>query len=261
MLNHTVIFPDCILFWGTNARDITHHQHPAVQLVVGIDQPFLTKNKAGDWVECPNILVAPNHAHQCDASGMPILSLIVDQESLLGEHILHTTLQSQPWFTYSEELLSALDLPLILEYIQQQNWKQIYQHIIHFFGLDTTTSPQAPDQDERIAVVLNYLKTHLQQEITTHTLTEVACLSESRLLHLFKTHVGLPIRNYILWLRIKTAVELIITQQYNLTQIAYEAGFADAAHMTRTFNKVLGVSPSMITKNSKFVQVSLPDVL
>ena len=258
-MNYTIIYPDCILFWGTNTRNITHHQHPAIQLVVGIEQPFLTKNEAGNWVECPNILVTPNYAHQCDASHIAILSLMVDQESSLGEHILQTHLRDNSWLTYPEDTLRALALPLMLTHIQRQNWEQIYQQITHFFGLSNVTASQLSNQDERIVAVLTYLKNHLQQEITTHTLTEIACLSESRLLHLFKTQVGLPIRNYILWLRIKTAVELIIEQQYNLTQIAYEAGFADAAHMTRTFNKVLGVSPSMIAKNSKFVQVSLPD--
>ncbi|HAS42744.1 MAG TPA: hypothetical protein DCS93_19845 [Microscillaceae bacterium] len=260
-MNHTIIYPDCILFWGTNTRDITHHQHPAVQLVAGIEQSFLTKNEAGDWVECPNILVAPNQAHQCDASHMTIFSLMIDQESILGEHILQTHLQEKPWLTYPEEALNALHLSSIFQYIDQQNWVAIYQQVIHFFGIHQSSTFKDAHRDDRITKVLSYVKTHLQQEITTHTLTEVACLSESRLLHLFKTQVGLPIRNYILWLRIKTAVELIIAQQYKLTQIAYEAGFADAAHMSRTFNKVLGVSPSMIAKNSKFVQVSLPEVL
>ncbi len=259
-MNHTIIYPDCILFWGTNQRSITHHQHPAVQLVMGIEQPFLTKNNQGQWINCPNILVAPNYPHQCDAAGIEILSLIVDQESLLGEHILRTMLLHQPWHTYANEVISQLNLPQLLTDIQQQHWEQIYGQITRFFGAQTLAGLRSSHQDERVITVLNYLKAHFQENITTQILTEIACLSESRLLHLFKNQVGLPIRNYILWLKIKAAIALIIRQQYNLTQIAYEAGFADSAHMTRTFNKVLGISPSMITKNSKFVQVSLPDV-
>ena len=34
--------------------------------------------------------------------------------------------------------------------------------------------------------------------------------------------------------------------------------FSDQAHMTRTFCNMIGVPPSLISKNSKFVQVSTP---
>ena len=88
-------------------------------------------------------------------------------------------------------------------------------------------------------------------------LTEVAYLSESRLLHLFKEEMGLPVRNYILWYKLKIVLEHIL-EGNALTTASYSAGFADQAHMTRTFTRMTGVPPSLLTKNSKFVQVSFP---
>lgn len=258
-MNHTILYPEFILFWGTNTRSVTQHQHPAVQLVIGVDTPFLSKNKEGKWVACPNLLVAPNHAHECDASGIEILSIIIEQESLLGESITQGLLQDQPSFTYPPQAIEALNVPLTLQLIQSREWLKLHQLIVDFFTPKKAYSLQTVDK--RIQQVLQHIKNHLQTDITSDTLTEIACLSESRLLHLFKAQVGLPIRNFILWCRIKAAFELMMQDKHNLTQIAYEVGFADAAHMTRTFQKVLGIPPSMITKNSKFVQVFLPELI
>jgi len=39
-----------------------------------------------------------------------------------------------------------------------------------------------------------------------------------------------------------------------LSEAAYAAGFADAAHMTRTFKGMLGVTPSELRRRSQSVQ-------
>jgi AraC-like DNA-binding protein len=85
-------------------------------------------------------------------------------------------------------------------------------------------------------------------------------LSESRLLHLFKEQIGLPIRNYILWIRLKKVVELIANGE-SLTYAAHEAGFSDSAHLSKIFLKSIGINPSFLIKNSKFIQVFVPDLV
>jgi len=37
-----------------------------------------------------------------------------------------------------------------------------------------------------------------------------ACLSESRLMHLFTEQIGIPLRRYVLWLRLMTAVQFAV---------------------------------------------------
>jgi len=85
----------------------------------------------------------------------------------------------------------------------------------------------------------------------------VSYLSESRLLHLFKQEIGLPIRNYILWHRLQLAFKEL-SKGHSLTEVAYLTGFSDQSHLTRTFVKTIGATPSSLLKNSKFIQVSFP---
>lgn len=72
-------------------------------------------------------------------------------------------------------------------------------------------------------------------------IAEELALSESRFLHLFKDQMGIAWRPYLLWRRLICAVKLIITGK-SATHAAYRAGFADSAHLSRTFKSMFGIS-------------------
>lgn len=110
--------------------------------------------------------------------------------------------------------------------------------------------------DDRIRVVQHRLSQSLQQPVSLTALADEACLSEGRLVHLFKEQVGIPIRKYLLWQRLLKAIGQI-SQGNNLTQAAHEAGFADSAHFSRNFTRMFGLTPSLITKNSQFIQARI----
>ena len=78
-------------------------------------------------------------------------------------------------------------------------------------------------------------------------------LSVSRLRHLFTDQVGLPIRTYLLWIRLLRAVEAIAGGR-SITDAAHDSGFADSAHLWRTFRRMFGMSPSSFVPGSRFVQ-------
>ena len=70
-------------------------------------------------------------------------------------------------------------------------------------------------------------------------------LSAGRLRHLFVEQTGLPFRTYLLWLRLNTAVRRIV-EGASLTEAAYDVGFADSAHFSRTFRRMFGVTPAAL---------------
>ena len=70
-------------------------------------------------------------------------------------------------------------------------------------------------------------------------------LSPSRLMHVFTSSVGIPLRPYLAWLRVQRAAIEIVSGN-SLTDAALASGFADAAHMSRTFRRMLGIPPSLL---------------
>jgi AraC-like DNA-binding protein len=70
-------------------------------------------------------------------------------------------------------------------------------------------------------------------------------MSPTRLTHVFSREVGIPFRRFVLWTRIKHAVSTTRAGA-NLTAAAVAAGFSDAAHFSRTFRGMFGLSPSRV---------------
>ena len=81
--------------------------------------------------------------------------------------------------------------------------------------------------DARVLQACRYIQQLVPQQIPT--VAQVAAytgLSESRLMHLFSQQLGISMRRYIVWLRIRYAIKLWAAGQ-SLIDIAFEAGFAD----------------------------------
>ena len=256
-MNHLIIWKDAVLFWGTNPRAITKHGHPVIQWVVGEKQAFRTQQSDGQWVEKRAMLIAPNHAHACDARNLQIITLGIDPESSLGEWIMKNVLKEDNTLDFPERDIKPEDFEKLNNWLEAGNWSAMRAWIEDVFGYNSEKHI-GRETDERLQAVIEFIANHIEGEINTAMLTEVAHLSESRLLHLFKEHMGLPIRNYIQWYRLQLALKFVISGK-SLTEAAYHAGFADQAHMTRTCVKMVGIPPSTAVKNSKFVQVSIPD--
>ena len=254
--NHLILWKGITLFLGSNPKPISEHKHPILQLIIGANEPFLSKSDSGDWVEKNALLIAANQSHECDAQGKLIFTLGIEQESTLGEWIKHKYLQSNTSVDFPKSELDFFDLDKVERLVEKESWNELYAYIEMLFAFELGVI-NSSKQDERIMRVKNHISTHIDSKIDTKSLMEVAHLSESRLLHLFKHEMGLPIRNYILWHRLQTAVKSILTGS-SLTVAAHQSGFSDQAHMTRTCVKTIGIAPSLITQNSKFIQASFP---
>ncbi len=254
-MNQVILWKDMTLFWGSNPKAVSEHRHPTIQLVLAAQNSFSSKNKNGDWVEKTALLIAPNYFHECNAKNVHILSIDIDPESALGEWILQHQLNGQKIIDFPPESKEGFNFEELSHKFENKKWNEIRAIIESYFLYQQTY--ETSQKDDRIENVINFISQNINKPITTKKLTEVAFLSESRLLHLFKEKMGLPIRNYILWFRLKIVITQIM-EGNSLTKSAYEAGFSDQAHMTRTCVNIIGVSPSTFSKNSKFIQVSYP---
>lgn len=101
--------------------------------------------------------------------------------------------------------------------------------------------------DPRILTTLQRIKASTQENLSVASLAQQVGLSTSRLANLFKEQIGIPIRRYRLWYRLFLSTQRIACGA-SVTEAALEAGFADAAHFTRTYRSILGIQPSALTR-------------
>ena len=63
---------------------------------------------------------------------------------------------------------------------------------------------------------------------------------------LFREATGLPVRNYLLWRRLLEATARLQAGE-GVTATAHATGFADAAHLSRSFRRMIGAAPSSLS--------------
>ena len=80
---------------------------------------------------------------------------------------------------------------------------------------------------------------------TMRRVAEAVHLSPGRFRHLFVSQTGTSFRAWLLWARAEAAIAAA-THGVSWTEAAQGAGFADAAHFTRTCRRVFGIAPTML---------------
>ena len=101
--------------------------------------------------------------------------------------------------------------------------------------------------DARLKRALDALEADPLAPWTHRSLAERAHLSPSRFQVLFREATGLPVRNYLLWRRLLEATARLQAGE-QVTAAAHATGFADAAHLSRSFRRIIGAAPSSLPR-------------
>jgi AraC family transcriptional regulator len=98
---------------------------------------------------------------------------------------------------------------------------------------------------ERVDRVIDFIGKHLDEELSLDELCRIACFSKYHFHRLFTAYTGLPLMNYIKWLRLKRAAhQLIVHKEETIINIALDAGFESHESFARAFKQICGQSPS-----------------
>ena len=144
-----------------------------------------------------------------------------------------------------DDILADVVPPIFTAWREQRTLRAIIdaaQRLVH--ALTRGVEP-AVVSDERILQAVSYIKTHLDAPLTLERVAAEAFLSPSRFRHLFVEQTGMALRPYILWRRFLSVWELLMAGE-SLSAAAHRAGFADAAHLTRTSRRMFGFPPSAL---------------
>lgn len=97
--------------------------------------------------------------------------------------------------------------------------------------------------------IILYLHTNYQTKITIDDLTKRFHMNRTTLSKIFKESMGMPIKDYLIRLRIKMSAALLRDTMLPISEIVYRVGFNDINHFGRIFKKNMEVSPSKYRKN------------
>lgn len=99
------------------------------------------------------------------------------------------------------------------------------------------------DTDFSFFHILEYIDTHSGEAIEIQDLAEKCHMSYSHFAKLFRENYGRSCKDYITYIRLNKAHELLIHSDYSIAYIAQESGFFDSSHFIHAYKKWNGITP------------------
>ena len=143
--------------------------------------------------------------------------------------IIHCLEKKQ--FGWDIQIKSYLALALVL----------VNQAHSHSSGARRNMLPQI------VKSAIQYVDSHLTDELNVQTIADELNISRSRLMHLFKEHTDLSLWSYVTAKRIILAKDLL-QQGATVTDACYSSGFNDYGHFIKAFTKNEGITPGKFTR-------------
>lgn len=203
------------------------HAHPVMEIITATEGTFSLQvaNRRGENLTFA--VIAANQKHQLIASNCAVRLLMLEHKS--------------EWVT---AFLKKHDIKL-----REEGFTTASNNYFALFNelktLATSGEYQNNSYDERIQQCLSFME---ERALSYNTMiaelkTEVH-LSDSRLSHLFRQEIGLSLKKYLVWTRLKKTIQLVLEEGITLSSAAIRGGFYDQAHLSKAFKNMLGVSPS-----------------
>ncbi len=215
---------------------ISHrHRHHAAQITLGLDGPVVFETPRAGVHSADLLLIPPDIPHAHPAFGASAM-LFLEPESIEWAHFSKCGAGGLVPLSFDHQLRSFARCAAAGDAVAAQAL------VDHLIGKSVSYSPGF---DPLVSQACEHIRLRLNRRITLAELAKAVHRSPSRLAHRFREATGVPLRRFILWRRLRAAAEIAMRGS-NLTEAAHAAGFADSAHLSRTFRSMFGIAPSFL---------------
>jgi AraC family transcriptional regulator len=233
------------------ALDVASHQHHAMQITFGLECSVVLDTFDREiTLEGEAVFVPSDVRHRLDSQGGSTLNILIHTESLLGQRL-------KQQFGVAPCILPARVRPSIKWEGMTCALMQEHLQTIWATYLSAMADSDIPVNtiDERIARAVHMIQNLAWVKLSVHDIAQQVHLSPSRFMYLFRRDTGVSFRRYMLWWRLIQAAQSIMSGA-SFTDAAHHTGFADAAHLTRTFKQMFGMTLQDVFSVPTFVNAT-----
>ena len=109
---------------------------------------------------------------------------------------------------------------------------------------------------ELLATALEYLETHLEEDVRTEDVAKACFCSKSTLEKLFKYVYGIAVHDYLVRRRMMKAAKLLLTEpELGVLSVALQFGYSTNESFTRAFKQVWNCNPSEFRSKERFTEL------
>ncbi len=260
----------CILYLG-RLPDLPRHAHLAAAVCAGLDGPLEIRGDGlANWTTCRTALLPSRAVHEVrtgpgrfatilsepgasnewnppvdaaetseEDSGEAPARIVPDPES--GARVLEAF----------RELAAAmsLDPPGDLNDAGKTKTDRIVERnvprILSALLGSSISAGSRPELDARLLPVMERLLRAPRETPDINELAAGIAMSPSWLQHNFRAQLGVPIRRFRTWFRLKASA-LFMQRGASLVDAAMAAGFYDQSHFSNAFREMFGIQPGVV---------------
>lgn len=249
-IGRVVGWPGGSVWIGRHLAPVQDHAHHAIQVSLAMEGSF--RVQAAGWPEpreAHGMVVLPDRRHRFDGCGAAVATLFVEPNSMRGAALRQRFAGSDVTLLADAEAHEAVRY-LHAQYLAGAPDEALAQYAQGAVCRIAGNPATAPAEDPRITAALAWMHARLATPIRLEQVAAAVHLSPGRFRHLFVAQTGTSLRAWLLWARMERGVEAAF-QGRSWTEAAHEAGFADAAHLTRTCRRIFGLAPSMLVPEQR----------
>ncbi|OOM77308.1 HTH-type transcriptional activator Btr [Clostridium puniceum] len=155
-----------------------------------------------------------------------VRNLNLDRINVLFRQLLHLSQSSY----YTNQSVNYILTSLLIEITEQV--------ILNFEIMPKSVVPE-----DILPQILQWIKIHITQNISLQNVAYEFNFSKEYLARYFKKRMGMSMQEYINYLRISNAKQLLCNSNLNIKEIAHELGFVDEKYFLKLFKKYENLTP------------------
>jgi transcriptional regulator GlxA family with amidase domain len=154
----------------------------------------------------------------------------------------------------------AASIDLAAHLVQQHCGSDRAIKISHTTIVDSLRRPNAAQRvmrdesdriaDPRVARAVSLMEQHVSRPISLRDIAEKLNTSERQLERAFRRTLSMPPSRYFRRLRLTHGRWLLVNTRSSISQIAFDCGFSDNSHFTRSFQEEFGVAPRQLRRQA-----------
>ena len=157
-------------------------------------------------------------------------------------------------FEKTEEVLAVFDQMSAIDATKAEGQLRLTGHLYMLLSLlhpEAHTAAPAKSLgmgEDYVENAVRHIRENYGMRLSVSEIAASLGIHRSYLAALFKEHTGMSPREYILWVRVNKAYELLTSSHLSIISIAHSVGYEDPLLFSRIFKKYAGVSPKEYRK-------------
>ena len=244
---------------GAYLNNHSHHDYYQIYYVIESKADFVVNGNTSTLCENMFVFACPDVVHGIKPiSGADALRML-EVKFIVLDSVLAEELSNIPLVFYGNDQLQKI----LREVVEEGFKKDLYfeRNIVHLFCSfiyrmiqQYKNFNQGPSekivQTKPAAKIKEYIKEHFREEISLSKLAGNVGYTRNYLCRLFRENTGITINEYLNTVRIRHAIDLLLSSDMEIMEISKSSGYTNIYHFLKTFKKMTNMSPGSYRRKS-----------